>query len=38
VSQLGAGVYLLEVNDGQKTTSKKFVKINLLLLKKKASQ
>jgi hypothetical protein len=37
VSQLGAGVYLLEVNDGQKTTSKKF-KINLLLLKKKASQ
>jgi hypothetical protein len=23
VSQLGAGVYLLEVNDGQKTTSKK---------------
>jgi Zn-dependent metalloprotease/chitodextrinase len=26
VSQLGAGVYLLEVNDGQKTTSKKFVK------------
>jgi Zn-dependent metalloprotease/chitodextrinase len=26
VSQLGAGVYIVEVNDGQKTTSKKFVK------------
>jgi bacillolysin len=26
VSALGRGVYLLEVNDGQKTTSKKFIK------------
>jgi hypothetical protein len=26
VNKLGAGVYILEVNDGQKTVAKKFVK------------
>ena len=26
VSKLGTGVYIIEVNDGQKTSSKKFVK------------
>ncbi|CAM2864508.1 T9SS type A sorting domain-containing protein [Flavobacterium frigoris] len=26
VSQLAAGVYIVEVNDGQKTVAKKFVK------------
>ncbi len=26
VSALGTGIYILEVNDGQKTTAKKFVK------------
>jgi hypothetical protein len=32
VSALETGVYILEVNDGQKTVAKKFVKINSIII------
>jgi hypothetical protein len=34
VSALETGVYILEVNDGQKTVAKKFVKINSIINRK----
>jgi hypothetical protein len=37
VSALETGVYILEVNDGQKTVAKKFVKINSIINNRKAS-